>query len=65
MVHQLPNNDLRLRISGNRKIIVKAKNEIGTRASIQSLFQTSIFGASGQNLQKLEHQSFLVLSNFA
>ena len=63
MVHQLPNNDLRLRISGNRKIIVKAKNEIGTRASIQS--QTSVFGASGQNLHKLEHQSFLVLSNFA
>ena len=61
--HELP-NDLRLRILGNKKMLVKSQIWVETQPSTQSPFQKLNFGSSSQKTRKSRYQTFLVLSSF-
>ena len=61
--HELP-NDLRLRILGNKEILVKSQIWVETEPSAQSPFQKLNLGSSSQKTRKGRYQTFLVLSSF-
>ena len=54
----------RLRILGNKEILVKSQIWVETEPSAQSPFQKLNLGSSSQKTRKGRYQTFLVLSSF-
>ena len=67
LVYKLPpelQNDLRLRILGNKKILGKYQIWVEKQPSNQSLLKKLNFGSNSQKTCKSRYQTFLVLSSF-
>ena len=61
--NELP-NFLRLRMLGNKEMLLKSQTWVETQPSIQSPLHKYL-ALAVKNYAKAEYQSFLILSNFA